>query len=99
MNVEADHHLGVNIETRKDGSLKLTQSKLLNDIFTEFKEELPQSNNRRRVPLLPNPTSNDDTPYDRKHYLHLLGMLKLSSTEHGDLPRSIQIRPPYTWRF
>ena len=75
VNVEADHHLGVNIETRKDGSLKLTQSKLLNNIFTEFKEALPQSNNRRRVPLLLNPTTNDDTPYDRKHYLHLLGVL------------------------
>ena len=85
VNAEADHHLGVNIETRKDGSLKLTQSKLLNNIFTEFIDALPKSNNRHRVPLLPNPTSNDDSPFDRKQYLHLLGMLNYLLRSRPDI--------------
>ena len=35
VNTEADHHLGVNITRQEDGSLRLTQSKLLNTIFEE----------------------------------------------------------------
>lgn len=40
VNEEADHHLGVNIERLEDGSLKLTQSKLLGNIFSEHSEAL-----------------------------------------------------------
>ena len=42
VNAEADHHLGVNITKLPDGSLKLTQIKLLNNIFEECHEALHQ---------------------------------------------------------
>ena len=35
VNAEAGHHLGVNIKRLQDGSLQLTQSKLLTSIFEE----------------------------------------------------------------
>ena len=42
VNAEADHHLGVNITKLPDGSLKLTQMKLLNNIFEECSGALHQ---------------------------------------------------------
>ena len=73
VNAEADHHLGVNIKRLEDGALQLTQSKLLNSIFEECKDAIDGLSTRHTVPLRPNKPPTDDTPYDRKDYLHLLG--------------------------
>ena len=89
VNTEADHHLGVNITARADGSLKLTQSKLLNTIFTEFKDALPKTSNRHRVPLNPNRTSSKSDPFERKQYLHLLGMLNYLLRSRPDIATAI----------
>ena len=89
VNTEADHHLGVNMTAQGDGSLKLTQSKLLKTIFTEFKDALPKTNNRHRVPLNPNRTSAESDPFDRKQYLHLLGMLNYLLRSRPDIATAI----------
>ena len=47
VNAEADHHLGVNIQRLEDGSLKLTQSKLLATIFDECQHVLGSETTRR----------------------------------------------------
>ena len=68
VNAEADHHLGVNIKRLPDGSLQLTQSKLLTAIFDECKDAIEQKSSRGCVPLKPNKPEGDDTPYDRSDY-------------------------------
>ena len=59
VNEEAEHHLGVNIQHLEDGSLKLTQSKLLSAIFTEFDYALKNIKLSHSVPLNPNPPTED----------------------------------------
>ena len=89
VNTEADHHLGVNIKNLGDGSLQLTQSKLLKNIFTEYEHVLPKKQGRNRVPLNPNRESEDSEPFDRKKYLHLLGMLNYLLRSRPDIATAV----------
>ena len=71
-----DHYQSSNITTTtEDGSFQLTQTELINSIFTEFEKFLPMSNRRNRVPLNRGRQPGNSDPFDRKQYLHLLGML------------------------
>ena len=70
-----DRLQGLNITTTEDGSFPLTQTELLNSIVTEFEEFLPKSNSRNRVPLNRGRQPGNSDSFDRKQYLHLLGML------------------------
>ena len=95
VNAEADHHLGVNIQRLEDGSLKLTQSKLLATIFDECQHVLGSESTRPIVPLRPNnPQSEESTPYDRKSYLHLLGMLNYLLRSRPDISTALSYMPP-----
>ena len=67
VNEEADQHLEVNIQHLEDGSLKLTQSKLLSAVFTEFDYAFKSIKLRHSVPMNPN--------LKRKVHLHLLGSI------------------------
>ena len=89
VNEEADQHLGVNIAKQKDGSLKLTQSKLLKSIFDEFLEPAKQGRRRTRVPMKPNPRLEDDSPFDRTTYLHLIGMLNYLLRSRPDISTAL----------
>ena len=89
VNAEADHHLGVNIKRLPDGSLQLTQSKLLTAIFDECKDAIEQKSSRSCVPLKPNKPEGDDTPYDRRDYLHLLGMLNYLLRSRPDIATAL----------
>ena len=75
VNAEADHHLGVNITKLPSGALRLTQKKLLSNIFEECQDALSNISSRPIVPFKPNRPSNEDQPFSKKQYLHLLGML------------------------
>ena len=70
-----DRLQGLNITTTEDGSFPLTQTELLNSIVTEFEEFLPKSNSRNRVPLNRGRQLGSGDSFDRKQFLHLLGML------------------------
>ena len=48
---DVESYLGVKFEFRPNGDVKLTQLKLLKDLFEEYKEEL--KNHRAREPLSP----------------------------------------------
>ena len=89
VNSEADHHLGVNITRQEDGSLRLTQSKLLNTIFEECYDALQHLSSRPSVPLRPNRPEEDSTPYNKKDYLHLLGMLNYLLRSRPDIATAL----------
>ena len=89
VNAEADHHLGVNTTKLPDGSLKLTQIKLLNNIFEECHEALHQISSRPTVPLKPTRSSNDSEPYDKRSYLHHLGMLNYLLRSRPDIATAL----------
>ena len=90
VNAEADHHLGVNIQRLEDGSLKLTQSKLLTAIFEECADALAGMSSRPTVPLKPNkPQDGDDSAYEKRDYLHLLGMLNYLLRSRPDIATAL----------
>ena len=89
VNELADQHLGVNIEHREDGSLKLTQVKLLNSILTEFDEAIQAAKGRHLVPFNPNRPATSDEPFDRLKYLHLLGMLNYLLRSRPDIATAV----------
>ena len=89
VNAEADHHLGVNIEKLKDGSLKLRQSKLLKAIFSECEKEIRSTSMRATVPLKPPNGPDSSEPYDKRNYLHLLGMLNYLLRSRPDIATAL----------
>ena len=89
VNEAADQHLGVNIKRNGDGSVKLTQSKLLKNIFDEYLDEAKRGRRRLGPPLKPCSDAQDDSPYDRKSYLHLLGMLNYLLRSRPDLSTAL----------
>ncbi len=89
VNAEADHHLGVNIQKLPDGSLKLTQSKLLNAVFEECRDALRSKSTRPTVPLKPTREVTESEPYDRKNFLHLLGMLNYLLRSRPDIATAL----------
>ena len=90
VNEQADQHLGVNIKRLSNGAIKLTQSKLLASIFKEFPVEDSKSRTRQRVPLRPIASKLiDDTPSDRRQYLHLLGMLNYLLRSRPDISTAL----------
>ena len=89
VNEAADQHLGVNIKRNGDGSVKLTQSKLLKNIFDEYLDEAKRSRRRLGPPLKPSLNAEDDSPYDRNSYLHLLGMLNYLLRSRPDISTAL----------
>lgn len=90
VNEKADKHLGVNISQLSDGSIKLTQSKLLQSIFDEFLEDSQRGKRRPQVPLRSTSNNTNDSPAcDRRSYLHLLGMLNYLLRSRPDISTAI----------
>ena len=89
VNEAADQHLGVNIKKHEDGSMTLTQSKLLKNIFDEYLEEAQQGRKRLSVPMRTSIRDPDDSPYYRRSYLHLLGMLNYLLRSRPDISTAL----------
>ena len=89
VNEAADQHLGVNIKKHEDGSITLTQSKLLKNIFDEYLEEAKKGRKRLSVPMRTSVRDPDDSPYDRRSYLHLLGMLNYLLRSRPDISTAL----------
>lgn len=88
LDTKADSFLGVHIQHNDDGSVELTQEKLINKLLKEFPRD--ESKRRRNIshPYGPNtpPTKEDaDTPIPSKDYLHILGMLMYLTRSRPDL--------------
>ena len=89
VNEAADQHLGVNIKKNEDGSITLTQSKLLKNIFDEFLDEAKTGRKRLSVPMRTNIRDPDQSPFDRRTYLHLLGMLNYLLRSRPDISTAL----------
>ena len=76
-NKEVTEYLGIMLLTKlKDGSVKLTQPKLLNGLLLEYCEYLQRLSRAAAAPQrLPSVQSPDSTPMPQSEYLHLLGAL------------------------
>jgi hypothetical protein len=92
VNDDADIHLGVNMTKMSNGCVKLGQSKLLHQIFTEFPPDSIRSFRVTPVPL--RPYDENETDKDREledlearinEYLHLLGMLNYLTRSRPDI--------------
>ena len=92
INEEVDSHLGVSMETLPDGSVKLTQPKLLHQIFSEYPPETIPSFRGVPVPLHqvdPSQSVDDATSMDAGEYLHLLGMLNYLTRSRPDIATAL----------
>ena len=89
VNEQADQHLGVNLKKHPDVSISLTQSKLLKNIFDEFLDEAKRGRKRLNVPMRTSQRDEDDSPYDRRSYLHLLGMLNYLLRSRPDISTAL----------
>ena len=77
INEQVSEYLGIKMEDQEDGSVFITQPKLLNTLFQEYEGFFSKSL-RRKTPqsskaLLP--IGEGDEPVDATEYLHLLGIL------------------------
>lgn len=76
VNKEVTEYLGIMLTKLKDGSVKLTQPKLLNGLLLEYCEYLQRLPRAATAPQrLPSVQSPDSTPMPQSEYLHLLGAL------------------------
>jgi hypothetical protein len=93
--VQADieSFLGVHMTKLADGkSVRLTQPKLLAEIFEEFHPELLSNTSRVKNPqstILPDSDEWDSTPFSRHDYLHLLGALIYVTKSRPDIATAV----------
>lgn len=92
INDQVDSHLGVNMERLDDGSIKLTQRKLLQQIFDEYPPEDITRAKGIPIPLKPTVSSIDessDSDIPQVEYLHLLGMLNYMTRSRPDISTAL----------
>jgi hypothetical protein len=83
-------YLGIKLEQLPSGAVRLTQPKLLHQLFDEFSSELSDFNRlptsaQRRVEN----QSTDETPMEQKIYLHLLGALLYVVKSRPDIATAV----------
>jgi histone deacetylase 1/2 len=90
LNEDVDSHLGVNMERLPDGSVKLTQKKLLHHIFEEYFPEEVKGVRGISVPARSTaPAPDDDEPVLQRDYLRLLGMLNYLTRSRPDIATAL----------
>ena len=85
-NYNVSTHLGINITKNQDGSIKLTQPKLLNQLLTEYPTAVSNLYPSRKT-RSSDSTQTETEPIERNKYLRLLGQLMyLANTRPDILP-------------
>jgi hypothetical protein len=84
-----DSYLGVHLTKLPDGSVMLTQPKLLKELFDEFKPEEMRGTSAVNAPRRDNEESWDTTEIGRDKYLHLLGILIYLVKSRPDIATAI----------
>ena len=85
-NYDVTSYLGIDITNRPDGSIKLTQSKLLHEIISEYGQ---QSDNHASYPAKIISSNSDSKPIDTIKYLRLLGKLMYLVHSRPDITTAI----------
>ena len=96
VNSNVREYLGIKMEPLTDGSVRLTQPKLLDSLFDEYSEELETSHRSINTPQrLSSQQSNDKTPMAQGTYLHLLGALIYLLKSRPDIATAISFGSTY----
>ena len=89
VNNVVDSHLGVHM-TPTDKGIRLTQPKLLADIFEEIRPQEMAGTSKVRAPQSNmNKDDWDETPMNRTKYLHLLGALLYLTRSRPDIATAV----------
>jgi hypothetical protein len=88
-NDNADSYLGIHLETLPNGSVKLTQPKLLKQLFSEYPATLSSVTVRSPMPPLQSSRFIDETPCEPGKYLRLLGMLMYLTRSRPDIMTAV----------
>lgn len=85
VNEDADAYLGIHLETLADNSIRMTQPKLLQSLFSEFPPRHTKKNSS--VPMRPSFLSppHDSSNITTKKYMHLLGILMYLTKSRPDI--------------
>jgi hypothetical protein len=87
---DVSSYLGIHIERLSDGSVQLTQPKLLNQLFEEFHpEDMPRTDRVTAPQRLPVSQSQAPTAIDTGQYLHLLGILLYLTKSRPDIATAV----------
>lgn len=90
----ADSFLGINLEHKEDGTIEMTQPKLLKKLFLQHPPIDNARGNRKRKhnhPYGPTPTADEPAPQpcDRSKYLRLLGILMYLTKSRPDIMAAV----------
>ena len=90
VNEEIESYLGVNMEKLSDGSIKLTQPKLLQQLFDEYEAHLLPGLSRANAPQRQQTSQSTEVqPISQKEYLHLLGTLNYLTKSRPEIATAI----------
>jgi hypothetical protein len=93
---DVESYLGIHMTKLKDGSIRLTQPKLLADIFAEFIPEAMPGTNKVTAPRSKISDQEwDQTPIQRTKYLHLLGALLYVTKSRPDIATAVSFAATY----
>lgn len=85
MNLDADDYLGIHIEQVDANTIKLSQPKLLQQLFAEFPDDGTNASKTAPMRIRPSSKPADSTPVSRKQYLHVLGTLMYLTKSRPDI--------------
>jgi hypothetical protein len=89
---DIDQYLGIQMTKLKSGAVRLTQPRLLAEIFEEFHPELLNGTSRVKAPHSgsdENSPNWDDTAISRTKFLHLLGALLYVTKSRPDIATAV----------
>ena len=84
MNTTIDAHLGISMTPQKDGSIKLTQPKLIADILQSY-----PTKSKNKYPAKPFNKAETSKPIDVHEYLKLLGKQLYLTSSRPDIMTSV----------
>lgn len=88
MNTDVTTHLGIQIDKTKDGGIKMTQPKLLHELFQEFINH-PLKTSTTKYPSTPRKRKRSTLLCDKYQYLRLMGKLLFLTTSRPDIMTSV----------
>jgi hypothetical protein len=89
INDEISEYLGIKMTKQANGDVKLTQPKLLSQLFEEHQDDIDYSKSTLSPQRLAHLQNNDITPIDQTQYLHVLGALIYLTKSRPDISTAV----------